>query len=445
MNTTNPGLLQRLYAQARQKDEADRSILTVLGGHAVSLTLGLASSMMLARSLGVEGLSIFSVIAAALAIATSVSDSGLSNSAVRHVSADLESDPLRARTTAQVFARLKLGGSLLLALLIVALSTPIAALLGLPAAEGPFFVTLAALGLLATAFSGVVSMVLRALRRFSQLVTLQLLNVGLTVALFGALFLLQRLTVANALAVGALTALAAALVGWRLQPAAWRQKPRVHAPLLGPDARRLWRFGRWLWIANMLVVAFSQLDLLLLNHLTNPQETGYYALALNLTLKASVLRQALYTVLLPRASALRGRAQVAAYIRYSLQRSALLCVPLLLLIPLAGPFITTVYGDAFAPALPLFYLLLGVTILEILGEPLLLLAFPLDMSPQIALSHAIRLAALALAATFAIPAFGGAGAALAKIVAYGLSALLLGLLIARRLRRDDLATPSAEL
>ncbi len=408
----------------------------MFGGHLIRQAVGVISSVLLARGLGPEGLSVFSVIGAAMVIVRTIANFGLSNSAVRYVAADLKTQPDQARTTARVFAALKLLSSLATVTIILILAGPIAELLNLPTESGPGLVRLASLGILATSCSGIVSSILQALRRFPQLVITQTLNIVLTVLLIGALFLGDRLTIANALVVGAVTALAAMSLGWWLLPPHWRLALRSRPALPGQDVRRLWHFGRWLWISTMLVVLLSQLDLLLLNRWASSQATGYYALALNLALKAEVLNQTLHMVLLPSVSGLTDREQFATYARRSLLRSALLVGMLLLVLPLARPFILTVYGVQYAPSVHLFILLIGVTMFDVLVNPLLLLAFPLNMPRQIAASHALRVAMMLLAGSLLIPVWGGPGAVLAKLAAKAVGALFLGSLLLVRLRRE---------
>lgn len=427
-----------LKAASRLTDATSQHIATVLIGHLLRLGLGLISSAILARGLGAAGLNTFSVLGAAMMIAITVGDFGLSNSAIRYVAADRETEPERAPRTASIFATLKLLAILVVVAASLLLAEPIVALLNLPSERGPGLVRLAALGVLATSASGIVSTILQVMRRFTQLVATQTLNISLTVLLMGALYMGGRLTVANALVVGAVTALAAALLGWRLIPAGWRPAFGARASIIGRETRRLWKFGRWLWISTTLVIVLSQLDLLLLNRLVSPRVSGHYALALNLALKAEVLNQTLHTVLLPNVSGLAGKQQFAAYARQSLLRSGLLATLLLLFLPVAGPFIRIVYGVEYAPSIPFFYLLIGVAVFDVLLNPLLLLAYPLNMSRHIAGSQVVRLAAMLFAGFFLIPIWGGSGAALAKLVARVSGALFLGGLILLRLRGEKM-------
>lgn len=423
--------------RARLSDHTSRHMAIVLAGHALRLGLGLLSSAVLARGLGPGGLSTFSVLSAAVAIAVSVGDFGLSNSAVRFLSADLKDDRPRALATTRLFFFLKLLGGLVIVIAALLLVRPLAAILDLPAGSEPVLIGLAALVVLATSTSGAVSTILQALRRFPELVGTQTLNAFLTVLLMGALFFSGGLTIGNALLVGAGTALAAALLGWRLLPREWRPAAPSLTPLPTQETLRLWRFGRWLWISTILTIVLSQLDLLMLNRWATSETTGHYALALNLALKANILNQTLHTVLLPSASALRGRQQFTTYVRRSLIRSGLLAAGLLIAVPLARPFILTVYGTAYAPSIFLFQLLIITIIVNVILNPLLLLAYPLNMSWQIAASHLLRVTTMFLCGSLLIPNLGGPGAVLAKLSAILLGAVFLGTLILLRLRQAE--------
>jgi len=420
----------------RPGDAINSQIATVLAGHGLRLVVGLFSSALLARGLGPAGLSIFSVLSAVMLIAGSVSDFGLGQSAVRHVAADAEKRPEIARELTRTYVSLKLLAILLVFTAGWLLAAPISEWLQINADNGLLLVRLGVLGVAATTLSGIVATLLQSLRRFAVLMATQSLNIILTLLLMALLYFTGRLTVANALLVGLGTALVMAAAGaWGI-PAGWRSAllPARRPPATG--IRRLWNFGRWLWLATMLSILVAQLDLLLVNSLTNPLEAGYYALALNLALKAGVVHQTLHLVLLPQVSALSGRAQFAIYARRSLLRGLALAFLLLPGFLLARPFILLVYGTEFGPAVPLFQFLLVAVIFDLLVEPLLLLAYPLDMPKVIAASHAIQVAALFVGGSLLIPAWGGAGAVAAKSLAKVLGALFMGSLLWLRVRQQ---------
>ena len=175
---------------------------------------------------------------------------------------------------------------------------------------------------------------------------------------------------------------------------------------------------------------------MLLHWLTVPLITGFYALALNLAFKVDVVNQTMNLVLLPTVSALRNRGEYGSYLRRSLARSLALAPLLFVGLPLARPFILTVYGSSFEPATQVFYLLMAVVLFDLVTNPLLLLAYPLKMPRAIAASDAVRVVTLALAGSLLIPIWGLNGAALAKLTSRLAGALWLGAAILGGLRRS---------
>jgi O-antigen/teichoic acid export membrane protein len=413
-------------------------MVIVFTGHVLRLGLGLISSAILARGLGPEGLSVFSVVGTVLAIGVTVADLGLSNSAVRYVAGELAASSTRAQSIASVYARLKLLAAIVLCGLLFVLAPPLARQLQLPGGSGPLLLRAAGLGLVTTALSGLIGTLLRALRRFWALVATQLANILLTLPLLGLLFVTNLLDVLPALLVGAFAALSAAGLGFGLLPPAWRRALLARAASAEQsrrDRHRLLSFGKWLWISAILSILLSQLDLLLVNHWLLPRNVGFYALALNLAFKADVLNQTLHTVLLPAASALSGRTAYVRHIRRNLLRSTLVAVLLLPLLLLARPFILLVYGIAYAPSIPIFYALMVIVLFDLLTLPILILAFPMDIPHLIVLADAVSLAILLLVGNGLIPAWGVYGAIVAKLAAKMGGALVLGTTITLRLRR----------
>lgn len=431
--STALGMLRSLLHQDLKEGLAQNTLI-VLIGHGFRLALGLISSALLARGLGPEGLSAFSVVSAALMVGVTVGDCGLSNSIIRQISGDLLEAPGRARQMAGAYARLKLIGGAVMVGCTLAFTAPLTNLLNLPEPSGPRLIWIAAAGLLGMAIGGIVATILQALRRFRALVITQTLNIGLTILLMGGLFAVGQLTAASALLVGAATTVAAAVLGWFLLPWDWR------AALLSPgqrwvqETRRILDFSKWLWVSAILSILSAQLDLLLLNRMAAPQIAGLYALALNVALKASIINQTLHLVLLPVASALSTRESYVSYARRSLSRSLVVAVPLVLVLPLARPFILAVYGGDYAASVNVFYFLMVAVIFDLLTTPILLLAFPMNMPRLIAVSDGVRAGVLLLTGTLFISILGMHGAALAKIVAKVAGALVVAAAIAVRLR-----------
>ena len=149
------------------------------------------------------------------------------------------------------------------------------------------------------------------------------------------------------------TSLATFALGVRPLPDGWScAAPGFDA--IKEEGLELLRTGRWLWIAAIFAMLAANLDVLVLYHLSTPSVVGAYALALNLATKAQVVNHSLYTVLLTNAARVKAAMRRARSCKQGLLRTAAIAAGLLLLLPLAEPFILIVYGADYAPSIDLF-------------------------------------------------------------------------------------------
>jgi O-antigen/teichoic acid export membrane protein len=424
-------VLAALRADARE-GLAEGAALFLLS-HVVRGVIGLAAGALVARALGPGQLGAYAVTAAAVAIGASVADFGLANSTTRQIGIDLVESPERAFRSAAAYARLRLLSGLVVLAVALVLAGPLAALLALPEHEGPWLVRLAGIGVLAASASGIISTIHYSLRRFRPLVIGQVCASLTMLGVLAALFAFDRLSLAAAVAVGIAGNMASLGVMLALLPPQWRSALRRAGGTRGEESRRILVFAAWLGVAGVFAALTSQLDLILVNRLLDPRTAGLYALALALAFKADVINQILHGTLLPAVSGLSSREAFANYCQRSLVRSAVLAVPLLVVLPLAGPFISAVYGSEYESATPILYALMVIVIFDLFTNSLLLLAFPMNLPRRIAASHALAAVTLALMGTALIAVFGVYGAVGAKLLARVGAALVIGWAIAFQL------------
>lgn len=420
--------------RATLHEDVAQSTLIILSGEFARLSLGFLGSVFLVRGLGPEGLSVFSVVGAALLVGIAVAEFGLSQGAIRQIASDLTHAPQRAHRTAGALAQLRQGGGLLLAALGVIFSEPLTHILKLPETSGSGLIRIAALGLFATCLGGIPVTILNALHRYRAMVAPQLLKSSLNALLMGILFLSWQLSVPAALWVGVITSVTAAGLGFLLLPPPWRAALREKVGPFSQESRNLITFSKWVWISAIFSLLWSQLDLLLLNRWEAAQTVGLYALALNLASKADILNRSLRTVLLPTVSALSSTEAYLGHVRQSLRRSLILATVLVAALPLAGPFVVFFYGSAFRGSVSVFYLLMAIVIIDLFATPPLLLAYPMNMPRLMAVSEGAGVATLVGAASFLIPGWGMYGAALAKVASRMVTTLVTGTAVAVELR-----------
>ena len=415
----------------KQLDSVTRNWIVVTGGSFARLGLGFVTSVVIARSLGPEAFGVFAVLATTATIAGAVGDLGLTNAAVRRITSALSRDAGRAAQIWAVYFWARLLAVGIVALLGIALAGPISRLI-FSRPDDSNLLRYAFAGIIATGVSGTATAVLQATGRFGRLSGVMLANAGLTLIMAIALAYTQQLTLYTAILVlGIATSLVSFALGYRLLPGNWplgvpgRAAFRQH----GSD---LMRFGYWLWVGGILSILATQLDVLLVNEWSVPATVGVYSLAVSLASRVEVINHSLYTVLLVSASTLDTPAEIRRYVRSGLLRSAVISLALLPMIPLAGPFIATFYGSEYERAADLFQSLLGVTVLNLLLTPILLLGFTFDRPGLIAATDAARVLTLVGAGLLLIPIFGVTGAIVAKLLASVAGGCVLLVLLARR-------------
>ncbi len=378
-------------------DPIGRGWALVTSAEVVRLAFGLIASIVIARALGPAAYGIYAVLAAMVGIVGIVADGGLSEAGVLRLARGSGSEP--------AFVWLRIGLAAIVVGVLCLLAGPLAAtVLSLSNEDGAQLTGLALLGVLATACSGSLSVLLQASARFAHMSTLTVFNTVLTAGLAVLLSLTNTLTVASALLVlGIGTSLATFVLGLMLA------RPQLSAPTaatLRGEAKALLRTGAWLWLAALLAMLAQSLDVLIVNHFVPLEAVGAYALAANLASKANIVNHSLYTVLLPGVASLSDHQSVQQYLKQGLRRGALVAVAIALCIPLAQPVVLLVYGEQFAAAVPLLQLLLAVVIFDVLVTPMLLLPLAHGRPRLMAAADGVRAITVLVVGLALVPLYG---------------------------------------
>ncbi|MBN2054348.1 oligosaccharide flippase family protein, partial [bacterium] len=187
--------------------------------------------------------------------------------------------------------------------------------------------------------------------------------------------------------------------------------------------RRLFHYSKWIIVANICMIVFSNMDILMLAAMRGTTETGLYGGAFKLAAVVQVLTSSITVVLMPKVAKLRTKERLT---RFLLRSSMYLTGLILLMVPgvLAGrQILLTVAGAEYIAAVPIFRLLYLDNLLTFLLVPLLLWIFAINRPVIYAVVGIAELLLNLVGNMICIPAFGALGAAwvtlLARLVSGG--------------------------
>jgi O-antigen/teichoic acid export membrane protein len=367
---------------------------------------GFLTAVLVARALGPEGFGVYSLMLISATLLAQLPGPGADMSAVR-VSARYRTQcPERAREVLLVAALTKAMASLGLALLIVLLAGPLAALFQNPASATAL--RCAALSAFALGMTEYMLATLQAEQRFGRMLGVSLataaLELGPIVALRAAGAL--SLPIALALFVAAAYAglLLSALASWRMWAAPLRN--------IAATIRELLDFSRWLVGAMLLGALTSNLDVLALTYLAGAASAGLYNAGRTLTLPLAFAGGALGAVLLPRLSGLASSAQIGRVTRaVTLAAAGGAAIAVLALVGAAPLLLRLMYGAQYAGAVPIFQILTLAYGVQLITWPALTMLLVWDRPDIIAVLSLAVLCVTALGYALVVPMLGASGAA----------------------------------
>jgi O-antigen/teichoic acid export membrane protein len=406
---------------------AARTLATTLLIQAV----GLATGVLVARGLGVEGRGLLAAVILWPSVLTYLGDLGGPVGYAFLAANEPQSRPVLVRaagllTTAQT-------------VFIVATGVPVVllALHGRPRHAA----TIAAIFLVCyvpmNLYTRYINAVNQARERLSSFNAVRLsVPIAYLVFLVG-LLVADRLTLRNTVVATAASNLVATVLAWR-SARAWRGERSAEG--VRAVSRRVLHYGLRSHIGNLTPIDSMQLDLLLVTLLLSPRQAGLYTVAASAAAVVRVQGTALGLVGLP-AVARERSPQEARHIVASLVRTTMLVgMASAALIALCAPFlIRVIYGTPYVPATWVVRLLVFGIVLasvrQVAGDCLRGLGRPGAASVAEVASWVVG----APVALVAIPTLGSTGAALAVIASYGAAlAVCVRFLLAQGLTLADL-------
>jgi O-antigen/teichoic acid export membrane protein len=452
IKTQNSKLVPRVAAAVRKPVVAD--LAATFGGRLIQMALALAGNVVSARVLGPDDFGRFGLVIATISVCGTLADAGLTYSAIKFIAQYEAQKNAKAHDVARTYLFLRLLTGATIALLGATLSEPIAAL-ALGHAELTPYLQLAFLTLVGLSVSSYPGTVLVALAQFGRYSLAGVLNATITLSGIFLLLIAGRLDLQSLIVWNVVLPVLSTLPAWLLLPKEWlpwRTGERERTASTAGVAKEMFAFGRWIAFSNLGSILVAQGDLVLLGRLANPAIVGVYSVALTLAMRLDTLNQSLFTVMMPRASRLRGSGNIRAYSRRVVTGSLALAVMLGVAALLAQPIIALLYGEQYEGAIGLFFALLIIVLFDLVTSSLFLVAFPLNKPNVLAVADWLRVVVLFTSGWLLIPIYSAFGAVVARGLARvtGTTAALLALGSATRTtsqleEREDLDQMAREI
>lgn len=186
----------------------------------------------------------------------------------------------------------------------------------------------------------------------------------------------------------------------------------------------LLKFSRWMGVSRIISSVSGRLDITMLAAIAGATATGFYSIPLRLASFISVLATSFSSVLATRMAAIDNKEEEKAY----LLKSTLALIPItggiILWIITARPFIVTLFGDKFLPSVPVFQALAASMIPYVLNVPAgTAVVYAMKKTVYIGAFSFFQLIAIFILNSILIPIYGPVGPAFVLFVVNAIYAI----------------------
>lgn len=417
-----PGIRERISTLSVRLGHLSRNTIILLISNLGSAVLSFILSVLIGRTLGQDGLGVYSTALAWITPLSLVAEFGLGTLMTRDLAQnpDAESAYMHATT----LARLWLGGGLIVLLVIVApfISSDPAVVAGLQI-SAPLIIIVP--------FFGAFTAIFRARQAMWPIPWLNIGMLVIQVVLTIAVFALGGGVIA-ALIVNTVTSAGQLVAAWW-----WYKKYfSAHASALTTTLKisRMLRLAFPFALAAVLSALQARIGTILLERLTDTSNVGYYAAATRFVEASRQIPNALFGALLPALAALAAQpASLSRTFRRVMGGLAGFGILLGLICSLFAPLILNLtYGARFAPAIPVLQIAMWSLLPSLLRAGLTLYWYALGREQLANFVTAIMVILQAALSLWFIPQYGAVGVAMVSVITETVGLLLLTWPLLRR-------------
>ena len=422
----------------------------------VGVLTGFIGSVLIARGLGPEGLGRYALVMSLAGIATSLSDLGIGQTAIRYAARAVTAGHHEVQMAVLRWAfRMRLTLVLLITAVFM-LASPVLALRVWHDASLTRYLRIGLIGGVFTAFGAVPILYFQSVRRFGM-------NAGIQSAqrfmLLGGILLLAVLrtwslsyVLCMQIVAGAVAAIAFLVLvpskalfqggDINLSMRFWRA-PTVEPVIPSNEMDRygVRAFAVFLMLSAFFVMLSLQADIWMMGYFLEPSDIGVYSAAARFALPLTIVLGGLNTALWPRASALHALKDIRALLKKTFLIALFIAgvgVIYSVTAPLLAPWI---FGEAYRNGILIGQLLCLRSCLSILICPVGVVGYSLGLVRVYWLVNLLQLVLVVFINMALLPRMGPLGAAIALVINEIVGLLIAGGIILRRMSTPDSPKP----
>lgn len=424
-----------------KKEGIMKHITLVFAGNIFAAGLGFLAVLIISRKLTVSDFGLFNMAISAMSITSHLSTLGMDNTMIKFASSYLViKRKVEADSVLRVIFLVRIIVSSLLAIILFNVAELLSIKIFHHSSLIPLF-KLAAFGSLAASLLTYLRSVLYTYQLFKRSVTLQLF------VDFGKLFIVVvlifslKMNVFTAVATFAFIPLLGIVFEFRQMYHRFFFKKKPIKNLLN----QLFSYGKWLFVSNICRLILPYIGIFMISKMLSSEAAGIYGLALNLTYIFPIIIYSLQSVLLPKVSRFRERAQFERYVKGSLRISCYMGMMVVPLLFFSHDIILFLFGSRYLDSIPVFNWLLLSYIALTTNTPVKVALYAMNKPYVVAIVDMVSLIAMVSGCYLLITSLGILAPALLVLV-INVSALgFLSLYTLKNIRRDVITFQDMEI
>jgi len=225
-------------------------------------------------------------------------------------------------------------------------------------------------------------------------------------------------------------------IGWLREISQWWRSEKISSRMKSTFRSTLKRFWGHALIGTVTMILIQNIDILLINQHLSSYETGIYAGALRISTLISLFTYSISSVLNNRITRYNTPDLIKSYLQKSLWLAVAAALGFFAFVPFAQPLLVVTIGPEYLSGLLPFIILVANACLGLSLVPFSSFFFRLDVPCANSLGGVIQLITMVAILSLSIDQLGILGAALARVGATAVFAVLVLMLVSRSWSRN---------